>query len=95
MTNEPPSSGIPLVEEKKNKYIARDIIRADHMRRVQHSTGKYLNIMIHEVDNKAIQNCPITKEGIKATKEIYGLSAPNLQGETVCRKVKHVKLVVV
>ena len=83
-------SPIPQVQEKKERYTARNIKRADFARRFQHITGHPIKKILHEVDNNILQNLPILKEDVRMSEDIYGPSIPHLKGKTVRRKIQHV-----
>ena len=84
-------SPIPQVQDKKERYISRDIKRADRARRFQHITGQTIKRIFHAVNNNIMQNLPILREDVKMAKDIYGPSIPHLKVNTVRRKVQHVE----
>ena len=84
-------SPITQVQDKKERYTARDIKRACCARRFQHITGKPINQILHAVYNNILQNLPILREDVRMSEYIYGPSIPHLKGKTVRRKVQHVE----
>ena len=84
-------SPIPQVQDKKERYTARDIKRADCARLFQHITGQPIKLILHTVDNNIPQNLPILREDVRMAEEIYGPSIPHLKGKRVRRKVQHVE----
>ena len=52
-------SPIPQVQDKKEKYTARGIKRADCAKQFQHITGQPINRILHAVDNNILQNLSI------------------------------------
>ena len=52
-------SPIPQVQDKKERYTARDIKRADRARRFKNITGQKIKLILHAVDNNILQNLPI------------------------------------
>ena len=82
---------IPQVHDKKERYTARDIKRADRARRFQHITGQRIKIILHAVDNNILQNLPILREDVIMAEDIYGPSIPHLKVDTVRCKVQHVE----
>ena len=84
-------SPIPQVQDKKERYNARDIKRADCARRFQHITSQPIKRILHAVDNNILQNLPILREDVRMTEDIYGPSIPHLKGKTVRCKVQHVE----
>ena len=52
-------SPIPHVQDKKERYTARNIKRADCARQFQNITGRPINQILHAVDNNILQNLPI------------------------------------
>ena len=52
---------IPQVQEKKERYTARNIKRADRVRQFQDITGQPINLILHAVDNNILQNLPILR----------------------------------
>ena len=81
---------IPPVQDKKKIYTFRDIKWADRARQFQYINGQPINQILHEVDNKILQNLPILREGIRMDEDIYGPSIPHLKVKTVRRKIQHV-----
>ena len=43
------------------------------------------------VDNNILQNLPVLREYVGIAEDIYGPSAPHLQGKTVLHKIQHVE----
>ena len=84
-------SPIPQVQEKKDRYTAWDIRRADCARRFQHINGKPIKRILHAVNNNILQNLPILREDVKMAEDIYGLIIPHLKVNTVRRKLHHVE----
>ena len=84
-------SPITQVQDKKERYTARDIKRACCARRFQHITGKPINQILHAVYNNILQNLPILREDFIMAEDIYVPSIPHLKGKTVRRKVQHVE----
>ena len=82
-------SPIPQVQDKKERYTTRDIKRADLARRFHHITGQPIKRILHEVDNKVLQNIPILQEDVRMAEDIYGTSITHLKGRTGRRKVQH------
>ena len=58
-------SPIPQVQDKKERYTARDIKRADRARQFQHITGHPIKQILHAVDNNILQNPPILREDVR------------------------------
>ena len=82
---------IPQVQDKKDRYTARDIKCADCARQFQHITSQPMKRILHAVDNNILQNLPILREYFRMAEYIYGPSIPHLKGKTVLRKVQHVE----
>ena len=78
---------IPQVQDKKERYTARDIKRADRARRFQHITCQLMNRILHAVDNNILKNLPILQEDVRMAEDIYGPSIPHLKVKKVRRKV--------
>ena len=88
MVNDP-HPPIPQVEEKNKQYTTRDVKRTDSVRRFQNITGQPVNLILHAVDKKILQNPPILWEDIGMAEDIYGPSVLHLQGKSVRHKIKH------
>ena len=84
-------SPIPQVQDKKKRYTARYIKRADRARRFQNITGQSINGILHSVYNKILQNLPILREDVRMDTDIYGPSITHPKGKTVRRKIQHVE----
>ena len=48
------NSPIPQVQDKKERYTARDIKCADRARQFQHITGQPIKLILHAVDNNTL-----------------------------------------
>ena len=55
-------SPISQEEENKKQYTDSDVKRFDCTRKLQHTTGKPLNQILHVVDNNILQKIPILWE---------------------------------
>ena len=78
-------------EENKARYIAR----SDNVRQFRHITGQSIKRMLHEVYNNIIINFTVTWKYIKMAEDIYIPSVPNMQVNTMSKKVKHTETAVV
>ena len=84
-------SPIPQVQDKKGRYTARNIKRADCVRRFQHITGQPIKWILHAVDNNILQNLRILREDVRMAEDIYGPSIPHLKVKTVGLKIHHME----
>ena len=84
-------SPIPQVQDKKKRYTAHNIKRADCARQFQHITGHPIKRILHAVDNNILQNLPILQEYARMAEDIYGPIIPHLKVKTVWYKIQHVE----
>ena len=84
-------SPIPQMQDKKEKYTAHNIKRADRARQFQHITGQTIKRILHAVNNNILKNLPIKQEDFRTAEDIYWPSIPHLKGKTVRQKIKHVE----
>ena len=82
---------IPQVQDKKERYTAHNIKRADRARRFKHITGQPIKRILHAVDNNILQNLPILRDDIILAEDIYGPSIPHPKVKTLRFKVQHVE----
>ena len=83
-------SPILQVQDKKERYTARYIKRADLARQFQHITGQTIKQILNAVDDNILQKLPILREDVRMAQDIYGTIILHLKGKTVRRKVQHV-----
>ena len=82
-------SPIPQVKDKKERYTARYIKRADRARPFHHN-GQPIKLILHAVDNNILKNLPILQKDVSMAEDIYGTSIPHLKGKPVLRKIQYV-----
>ena len=81
----------PQVQDKKERFTARNIKWADRARQFQHITGQPVKQIIHAVDNNILKNLPILREDVRMAENIYGPSITDLKVKPVRRKIHHVE----
>ena len=84
-------SPIPKLQDKKERYTARDIKRDDRESWFQHITGQTIKLILNTVNSNILQNLPILREDFRTAEDIYGTSILHLKGKTVRRKIQHVE----
>ena len=82
---------IPQVQDKNKGYTARNIKRADCVRRLQHITSQTIKLILNVVDNNILQNHPIVLEDVIMDEDIYRSRMLHLKGKTVWIKIQHVE----
>ena len=84
-------SPIPQVQDNKKGYTARNIKRANRVRRFQYITGQLTEQILHAINNKILQKFPILREDVRMVEYVYGPSIPHLKGKPVLRKIQYVE----
>ena len=83
---------ITTVEGQKELFSGADRKRAERAYKLQEIVGYPSDKdFLQMIDNKAIQNCTVTRRDIKMARQIYGRNRSSLQGKTVRRQVPHVR----
>ena len=88
-------SPIPQVERNNKQYNACDVNNDDRARQFQHITSQPVKRILHVVDKNILQNLPILQKDSGMDEDIYRLSVPCIQGQTVRHKVHNVEPIIV
>jgi hypothetical protein len=82
---------VNTVDENKSRYTNRVYTRAVLARKIQKTMGRPSTRSIMKiVENNLLQNCPITREDIKAAEDTVGPDVGSMKGKTVHHAATHV-----
>ena len=84
-------SPIKQVKYKNKGYTTFDIKRSDRARRLQRITVQLMQWILHEVNNKILQNLPILQEDVGMAEDIYRPSTLHLKGKTEQQNIQYLE----